>query len=378
MTSLRECTRCVMDESANDIHFDALGQCNYCADMLRKLENFQPSDPDALQIKFENLLSKVKKSGKGKRYDCIVGVSGGADSAYVLYLAKQHGLRPLAVHMDNGWNSELAVNNIENLVRKLGVDLYTHVINWQEYRALQQAFFDADVIDIELLYDNAMLAVNYQLALKYGIHYILAGTNTTTEGMRMPTQWNWFKFDKKNIHAIARRNNVKIKSMPTISVFGYAWYRFVRRIEWVDFLDYVDYYKPTCLQELQEKIGYRPYPYKHYESIFTRFYQGYLLPQKFGVDKRRLHLSTLICSGQLTRKEAKQLLNESPYPDVDDLKSDIDYFLKKMNWSEHDLDAYLARKPVSHEKYPTESKVAQKLNRLYSYIVKLKFLELLK
>ncbi|MDP3776383.1 N-acetyl sugar amidotransferase [Methylotenera sp.] len=355
MTSLHECTRCVMDESANDIHFDALGQCNYCTDMLNKLENFQPSDPEALKVKFESLLSKVKKSGKGKRYDCIVGVSGGADSAYVLYLAKQHGLRPLAVHMDNGWNSELAVNNIENLVRKLGVDLHTHVINWQEYRALQQAFFDADVIDVELLYDNAMLAVNYQLATKYGIHYILAGTNTTTEGMRMPTQWNWFKFDKKNIHAIAHRNNVKIKSMPTIGVFGYVWGRFVRRIEWVDFLDFVDYHKPKCLQEIQEKIGYRPYPYKHYESIFTRFYQGYLLPQKFGVDKRRLHLSTLICSCQMTRVEAKRLLKESPYPDPDDLKSDIDYFLKKMNWTEDHLQDYLLRPEKSHTTYPSES-----------------------
>ncbi|HPV44387.1 MAG TPA: N-acetyl sugar amidotransferase [Methylotenera sp.] len=371
MTLLRECTRCVMNESANDIHFDALGQCNYCTDMINKLKNFQPSDPDALKIKFDNLLSRVKKSSKGKRYDCIVGVSGGADSAYVLYLTKQHGLRPLAVHMDNGWNSELAVNNIENLVRKLGVDLYTHVINWQEYRALQQAFFDADVIDIELLYDNAMLAVNYQLATKYGIHYILAGTNTTTEGMRMPTQWNWFKFDKKNIRAIARRSNAKIKSMPTLSVLEYAWYRFVRRIQWIDFLDYVDYYKPKCLQELQEKIGYRPYPYKHYESIFTRFYQGYLLPKKFGVDKRRLHLSTLICSGQMKREEAKKLLEESPYPDVDDLKSDIDYFLKKMNWSENDLDLYLARRPIPHEQYPSESSTAQKLNRLYKKTIKL-------
>lgn len=371
MTSLRECTRCVMNESANDIHFDALGQCNYCTDMLKKLKNFQPSDPDTLKVKFDHLLSKVKKSGKGKRYDCIVGVSGGADSAYVLYLAKLYGLRPLAVHMDNGWNSELAVNNIENLVRKLGVDLYTHVINWQEYRALQQAFFDADVIDIELLYDNAMLAVNYQLATKYGIHYILAGTNTTTEGMRMPTQWNWFKFDKKNIRAIARRSNAKIKSMPTLSVLEYAWYRFVRHIQWIDFLDYVDYYKPKCLQELQEKIGYRPYPYKHYESIFTRFYQGYLLPKKFGVDKRRLHLSTLICSGQMKREEAKKLLEESPYPEVDDLKSDIDYFLKKMNWSENDLDLYLARKPIPHEQYPSESSTAQKLNRLYKKTIKL-------
>lgn len=371
MSTLQECTRCVMNESANDIHFDALGYCNYCSDMLNKLANFQPSDPNALKTKFDNLLVEVKKAGKGKRYDCIVGVSGGADSAYVLYLAKKNGLRPLAVHMDNGWNSELAVNNIENLVRKLDVDLYTHVINWREYRALQQAFFDADVIDIELLYDNAMLAVNYKLARKYGIRYILAGTNTTTEGMRMPTQWNWFKFDKKNIHAIARHHHVKIKSMPTVSVFGYAWYRFVRRIQWVDFLDYVDYYKPACLEELQKEIGYRPYPYKHYESIFTRFYQGYLLPKKFGVDKRRLHLSTLICSGQISRDDAKALLNESPYPDIDDLKSDIDYFLKKMNWSQKDLDQYLARKPVPHENYPTESFKAQKLNTLYKKTISL-------
>jgi N-acetyl sugar amidotransferase len=357
-----------MNESANDIHFDAFGHCNYCTDMLDKLASFQPKDPDTLNIKFENLLYRIKNSGKGKRYDCIVGVSGGADSAYVLYLAKQYGLRPLAVHMDNGWNSELAVNNIENLVRKLGVDLYTHVINWQEYRALQQAFFDADVIDIELLYDNAMLAVNYKLAARYGIHYILAGTNTTTEGMRMPTQWNWFKFDKKNIHSIARQYNAKIKSMPTLSVLGYAGYRFVRRIQWVDFLDYVDYYKPKCLQELQEKIGYRPYPYKHYESIFTRFYQGYLLPQKFGVDKRRLHLSTLICSGQMTRQEAKSLLEESPYPEKEDLESDIDYFLKKMVWSRADLDNYLTRTPKPHDFYSSEALFSRKLNNLYKAV----------
>lgn len=368
MSELQECTYCVMNESANDIHFDSLGQCNYCTDMLKKLESFQPANEADLKIKFNNLLDKVKKSGKGQRYDCIIGVSGGADSAYVLYLAKQHGLRPLAVHMDNGWNSELAVNNIENLVRKLDVDLYTHVIDWQEYRALQQAFFDADVIDIELLYDNAMLAVNYKLAAKYGIKYILAGTNTTTEGMKIPKHWNWFKFDKRNINAIARRNHVKIKSMPTISIIQYAWYRFVRHIEWVDFLDYVDYHKPTCLRELQDKIGYRPYPYKHYESIFTRFYQGYLLPKKFKVDKRRLHLSSLICSGQIQKVEAKKLLSESPYPDFDDLESDIDYFLKKMNWTNSDLKAYLERPPKSHHNYKSDAELATYLNNCYKKI----------
>lgn len=366
INKLRECTRCVMDESAADIIFDREGHCNYCADTLEKLKNFQPSCPEALQDKFNSLIADIKKAGQAKRYDCIVGVSGGADSAYALYIAKLNGLRPLAVHMDNGWNSELAVNNIENLVKKLDVDLYTHVIDWHEYRALQQAFFDADVIDVEILYDNAMLAVNYQLAAKYGIKYILAGTNTTTEGMRMPKGWNWFKFDQLNIRAIAKRNQVKLKSMPTISTFGYLWYRFVRKVKWIDFLDYIDYHKPTCLVDLQEKIGYRPYPYKHYESIFTRFYQGYLLPQKFGVDKRRLHLSTLICSGQMTRDEAKRLLEQSPYPDEDDLLSDIEYFLKKMKWSEWQLDQYLLRHGKPHTAYSSEVNVWDTLVKFYS------------
>lgn len=362
---LRECTRCVMDESASEITFDEVGQCNYCSETLIKLQNFQPASKQVLEAKFNQLITKIKNKGKSKPYDCIIGVSGGADSAYALYIAKMNGLRPLAVHMDNGWNSELAVNNIENLVRKLDVDLYTHVINWNEYRALQQAFFDADVIDIELLYDNAMLAVNYRLAAKYGIKYILAGTNTTTEGMRMPKGWNWFKFDQTNIKAIARSSNVKLKSMPTLSVLSYAWYRFFLGIKWVDFLDYMDYHKPTCLAELQDKIGYRPYPYKHYESIFTRFYQGYLLPKKFGIDKRRLHLSTLICSGQIKRAEAKELLAHSPYPDEDDLKSDIDYFLKKMKWSNEDLKNYLTRSPKSHTNYSSEYIKAQELKKIY-------------
>ncbi|MGP1717937.1 MAG: N-acetyl sugar amidotransferase [Methylophilus sp.] len=362
---LQECTRCVMDESASEITFDQAGQCNYCTETLIKLKNFQPASKEALQDKFNQLIADIKQAGKGKPYDCIIGVSGGADSAYALYIAKRNGLRPLAVHMDNGWNSELAVNNIENLVRKLGVDLYTHVINWHEYRALQQAFFDADVIDIELLYDNAMLAVNYRLAAKYGIKHILAGTNTTTEGMRMPKGWNWFKFDQTNIKAIAKKSNAKLNSMPTLSVLSYAWYRFVRGIQWLDFLDYIDYHKPTCLAEIQEEIGYRPYPYKHYESIFTRFYQGYLLPQKFGVDKRRLHLSTLICSGQMTRAKATELLAHSPYPDEDDLKSDIDYFLKKMKWSEQDLADYLTRPAKSHADYASEYLQAQKLKKIY-------------
>lgn len=356
MTTLarQECSRCVMDERAAEIRFDANGVCNYCTEMMAKLAAYQPASPENQADKLRRFVAQIRREGRGKPYDCIVGVSGGADSAYALYLARQRGLRPLAVHMDNGWNSELAVNNIENLVRKLDVDLYTHVVEWREYRALQQAFFDADVIDIELLYDNAMAAVNYGLARRYGLRYILAGTNTTTEGMRIPRNYAWYKFDRRNIRALARRAGANVRTMPTIGVAGLVWQRFIRGVQWVSFLDYIDYNKQACIDVLVREVGYRPYPYKHYESIFTRFYQGYLLPRKFGVDKRRLHFSSLICSGQMTRAQAAELLRLSPYPNPDDLDVDIDYFLKKMGWQQADLETYLQRPERAHDSYPSE------------------------
>jgi N-acetyl sugar amidotransferase len=350
-----------MNSGAQGMVFDSEGRCNYCTNMLVALAAYRPGDPSQLANKLADFTRTVREAGKAKQYDCIVGVSGGADSAYALYLAKQQGLRPLAVHMDNGWNSELAVNNIENLVRKLDVDLYTHVVDWREYRALQQAFFDADVIDVELLYDNAMLAVNYGLARRYGIKFILSGSNTTTEGMRVPANYNWNKFDRKNILGIARRDGVRVRSLPTIGVLGFAWNRMVRGIRWVPFLDYIDYNKQRCLDLLVKEIGYRPYPYKHYESIFTRFYQGHILPKKFGVDKRRLHFSSLICSGQMTRESASHLLTQSPYPNPDDLQVDIEYFLKKMDWSASDLEAYLARPARAHDEFPSEAKLYARL-----------------
>jgi hypothetical protein len=256
--------------------------------------------------------------------------------------------------MDNGWDSELAASNIENLVRKLDVDLVTHVINWQEYRRLMQAFFSADVLDIELLYDNAMLAVNYRTAIQYRCRWILGGTNTMTEGMEMPVNWNWFKFDKRNILALARRSGVTLETFPTIGTADYVYSKYARRISWIPLLDYVDYKKPSCTQELVDKLGYRAYAYKHYESIFTRFYQGYILPTKFGIDKRKLHLSTLLVSGQLSREDALNAMGRIPYLSDSDLQDDIDYFLKKMGWSAEQLAAYVARPQIPHAHYGTE------------------------
>jgi hypothetical protein len=244
---------------------------------------------------------------------------------------KELGLRPLTVHMDNGWDSELASHDIKNLVEKLKVDLFTYVIDWEEYRDLMQAFFDADVIDIELLYDNAMLAVNYQKANKYGIKYILAGYNKYTEGMRMPENWNWYKLDKKNIYSLAKRNKVKIQTFPSIGTLEYIYYEFIKKIKIIPFLDYLPYYnKYEALDILQRNFNYKPYPYKHYESVFTRFYQGFLLIEKFGVDKRKVRLSSLIISGQITREQAlEQMKSKYAYPSEEELKQDIEYFLKK-------------------------------------------------
>ncbi|GHC49770.1 LPS biosynthesis protein WbpG [Alcaligenes pakistanensis] len=363
------CSRCVMDTSAHDIVFNSDGVCNYCTDLEASNKHTLGLASEEKERRLQALVAEVKAQGKGKPYDCIVGVSGGVDSSWVLVKAVELGLRPLAVHMDNGWNSELAQNNIENLINGLGVDLYTHVIDWHEYRKLMQAFFDANVVDIELLYDNAMTAVNYQQAAKYGLKHLLAGTNEATEGMLIPKSWNWFKFDKENITSIAKKfSDVKIKTFPLFGIADYIWYALVKKIHWVSILDLMEFNKFSAMQELQDKYGYKPYPYKHYESIFTRFYQGYILPEKFGVDKRRVHLSTLIVNGQITRENAVEDLKKIPYPNMQELEEDKKYFLKKMGWTESQLNAYLVADRVEHDHYPTSYYKWKKLTGFYRSI----------
>ena len=353
-TAYQVCTRCVMDTSAANIAFDQEGKCNYCIDFLDKPRQKSLSSPTS-HVDLTTLIDRVKANGKNKAYDCIIGVSGGVDSSWALVKAVELGLRPLAVHMDNGWDSELAQNNIANLVTSLGVDLFTHVIEWDEYRGLMQAFFDADVIDVELLYDNAMLAVNYNAARKYRLRYILSGSNHATEGMAMPREWNWYKFDKRNIQAVAKAHGgPKLDSFPAIGTLRRFQHRVLHRIEWVTFLDLLNYNKEDALTHLERHFGYKRYPYKHYESIFTRFYQGYLLPEKFGIDKRRTHLSTLVASGQMSRFEAISHFTKSPYPDDKALETDLDFFLKKMRWTQQDLETYLRRTRVEHSVYPSE------------------------
>lgn len=339
------CETCLMDSTAAD--FEVSGSaCNYCAPLLKekKIATLQFSN-------IERLVEKIKSDGKGKKYDCIVGVSGGVDSSYVLKVASDHNLRVLAVHMDNGWNSELAQNNIEVLIKKYGFDFYSHVIDWGEYKKMMQSFFDADVIDIELLYDNAMYAVNYNLALQHNIKWVLNGINVATEGMRLPQDWTWFKFDSENIRDIVKNNgNYRIKTFPMMSIWKALYCKYFKKIKFVPILDYIDFNKSSALSFLTT-IGYKPYPYKHYESVFTRFYQGFILPTKFNVDKRKVHLSTLVVNGEMTRSDAADLLAEIPYPSKEDLEIDKQYFLKKMGWQPRDLITYLERPRMEHDHY---------------------------
>ena len=352
-----------MDSTAANIVFDHQGYCNYCTNFINDLAH---NGLVASIAQRDDLLQKVGRDGKSAEYDCIVGLSGGVDSSYALYLAVKNGLRPLAVHLDNGWNSELATHNISQLVRTLKVDLITHVIDWSENRDLQLSFFKADVLDIDMLMDNAMLALNYRVARQHKVRWILAGTNRSTEGMHMPSNWNWLKFDARNIRDIHRRfGSIPIKTHPLISVQGFIWNRYVRGIRWTSFLDYFDYRKADALATLEAEVGYRPYIYKHYESVFTRFYQGYILPRKFGVDKRKLHLSTLIVTGQMSREQALEAMSQSPYPELSLQEDDYLFVLKKLGLTEEEFQTYMKAPQIAHDAYKSEKPLWDILYRTY-------------
>ncbi len=364
------CKNCIMDTTADDIIFDKFGVCNFCKDFEKRQSELKNNKKD-----LSKLINQIKTQGEGKKYDCIIGVSGGVDSSFSLLKACELGLRPLAVHLDNGWNSELAQYNISKLIRNCKVDLFTHVINWKEYRKLQQAFFDANVMDVELLMDNAMLSVNYKMAKKYNIKFILSGTNTATEGFRIPSNWSWFKNDAKNIRSIVKKfSDQKINTFPSFSTFDFIYYEIMNKIEWILFPDYFDYTKDGAIELLKNKINYKPYPYKHYESVFTRFYQAYILPRKFGIDKRKLHLSNLLISKEINREQALRILQQPTYPTIDQEKKDIKYFLKKMNWSMKQLEEYISRPEIKHDSYPSEKTKWEKLKKIYQKSSFIKFI----
>lgn len=345
----RICRRCVMDTSDPEIAFDQDGVCHHCRRYDERLGS-KVKPGAAGRRALEELAEGIRAEGRGQRYDCIIGVSGGVDSTYVAYLAHGLGLRPLAVHLDNGWDSELAVTNIGRALKTLGIDLSTHVIDWEEFRDLQLSFLKASTPDAEIPTDHAIFALMYGTAERMGIRYALTGFNVRTES-HMTDAWSQGYYDWRYIRSVQRLfGTVPLRSYPHMSLWTYR--RHLRRLRSVDVLDFGDYVKADAVRTLERELGWRYYGGKHFESIYTRFFQGYILPRKWGFDKRRCHYSSLICSAEMTREEALDQLVKPPYP-VDEQLADRVYVAKKLGLSEAEFEAILALPRRSYRDYPS-------------------------
>jgi len=365
MTSTTQtiCSRCVMDSTVPDIQYFADGRCSCCRHYDEVCVKDLHSDSDGQQ-RLEGLIEKIRRDGRGRSYDCLIGMSGGVDSSYVAYLvAKKYGLRALAVHLDNGWNTELAVANVERLVKTLHIDLITHVLDWNEFRDMQVSFLKSGISNIEIPTDHAIWAVLLRTANKHGIPYIIAGNNVTTESI-MPESWLYGSKDSRLIKAIHKRyGKLEMKSYPSLSTFDYVYFLLVRGIRWIPILNYIDYVKADAKRLLIEELSWRDYGGKHYESIFTRFFHASYLPEKFGFDLRKSYLSALICSGQISRQQALDELASPPAP-AELLRQDREYVLKKLGLSEEDYDRILREKPRSHRDYPNSDAVWRRFSTM--------------
>lgn len=348
------CAMTVMDDSDPDITFDETGVSRLArlAQHRLKTEYFGYTSDGMRRL--DAIIAQMKEEGRGKEYDCIIGVSGGVDSTYIAYLTKQFGLRALAVHLDNGWDTELAQANIEATVGKLGIDLYTHVVDWNEIKDLQRAYFEASVMDVEVVTDHAINALLFSEAAKRGIRFIIPGSNVTTESI-MPSSYSYDQRDLKNLLAIHDRFGKRmLKTYPRMGALRFLYYIFIKRIKFVPFLNYVPYEKKKVLVLLQRELGYVPYSRKHGESRFTRFFQEHYLPAKFNIDKRKAHFSSLIVSGQMSREEALADLNKPLYR-PEELEEELEYVADKLGYGRAEFQAILKAKPRRHTDFPNQA-----------------------
>ena len=341
-----------MDASDPDIRFDAEGVSNHYHAARARLDNEYFPGEDGIR-RIEAIAAQIREEGLGKPYDCIMGVSGGADSSYVAIRAHELGLRPLAVHLDNGWNTDTAVSNIELLLRELDFDLHSHVIDWEEFKDLQRSLFLASVPNVEVVTDHAITALLYHMAAKHGVRYLLSGSNVETESI-LPRAWGHDNRDWRSIKAIKQRFGnpaIGMESYPHLTPVKFLEYILINKIRFVPVLNYGGYSKAKAVKVMQQRFGYNAYARKHGESRFTRFFQEYYLPTKFGFDKRKAHFSSMIVSGTMTREAALAELAREMYDPVEKM-IDIEYCSRKLGFSNNEWAAIMASCPAHATDYP--------------------------
>lgn len=350
------CSRCIMDDTVIGITFDENGLCTFCH-IHDELEASFPMN-DETPNRLQELVDKIRKDGVNKRYDCVLGVSGGRDSTYTLYSAVKLGLRPLAVHFDNGWNSDLAVQNIKNACKKLNVDLYTHVADWEEYKDLQRAFLESSTPDAEVPTDWVIFSVLFREAAREGVKYIIHGHSFRTEGT---TPLTWTYMDGKYVNYIHQKfGTKKITSFPVMSMMEYLYYTFFKKIRQIRLLYYLPYEEKEILRLLSDELSWQSYGGKHHESKYTGFFQSFILTRKFNIDKRKLHYSALLRNGQMTREEALRKVQSDPY---DGGKETLDYCLKKLDYTHDEFESIMNKEPKLFLDYKSYYSLVKKLEK---------------
>lgn len=355
-----------MDTSDPLIVFDQNGVCNHCKryDEQKTVRQFSGEQAKA---SLASIVEKIKKSGQGKEYDCIIGVSGGVDSTYVAYLVKQLGLRALAVHFDNGWNSELSVSNIEKVLKKLDIDLHTYVIDWDEFKDLQISFLKASTPDGEIPTDHAINALLFREANQRGVRYIINGMNFATESLAV-ADWAYGHSDWKYIKSVHQKfSRNKLKNYPHYSIWNLFYWTFIKKIKVVSILNYVPYLRKDVMKVLEQDLGWKYYGGKHFESIYTRFYQSYFLVKKFGFNKKRGHLSDLINSGQITREAALEKFDEVDYPEQM-VAEDKEFVIKKLGITTSEFDQIMKSPPKSFRDYPNIAEQIKKIKKIVNFL----------
>lgn len=367
----KRCVRCVMDTTDMDITFNDKGECNHCEHYLVTLKE-NAYVQGISESNWKGILAHIKTKGANNSYDCLVGISGGVDSCYVAHLCKEYGLRPLLVHIDNGWNTDISVKNVKKMVEQLGFDYVSYVIDWNEFKEIQLAFLKSSLVDLEMPTDIAIAAALYKTAAKYKIQSIVSGGNYSGEGI-LPLTWGYHVYTDMKLykHIVNKYSSVPLKKVPTVGLEGAFYYKFIKGIKSYYPLNFTDFDKEKARAFLMENYGWENYGGKHHESKITAFWQGYAMPAKYNMDYRKATLSSQICSGQISREEALKVLEQAPY-DAVKIQADKEYIAKKFGITMEALEGYLRNSPKTYKDFPNSKARTERIYRIYTNFVKSK------